>query len=51
MPLPTFLALIATVIGAAGASVIVLQWMSLPMGLAALGAMALVLLVKVRLWH
>ncbi len=51
MPLPTFLTLIATVILAAGASLALVQWAGLPMGLAAVAAMALALLVKVRLWH
>jgi hypothetical protein len=51
MPLPTFLSLIATVIIAAGASVMLFQWTYLPMGLAAVGAMALALLIRVRLWH
>ncbi len=51
MPLPTFLALIATVIIAAGASLALMQWAGLPYSLAVLGAMALALLVRVRLWH
>jgi hypothetical protein len=51
MPLPTFLTLIATVILAAGASVFLVQWAGLSLGLAMLGALALALVVKVRLWH
>jgi hypothetical protein len=51
MPLPTFLTLIAVVIVAAGASLMLVQWAGVPMGLAALGAMAIALLLKVRLWH
>ncbi len=51
MPLPTFLTLLATVILAAGASVFLVQWASLPLGMLAIAAMAVALLVKVRLWH
>lgn len=51
MPLPTFLTLIAAVILAAGASLVLVQWTGVPLGLVAVAAMALALLVKVRLWH
>jgi hypothetical protein len=51
MPLPTFLTLIATVILTAGASLVLVQWAGVPLGIAAVAAMALALLVKVRLWH
>ena len=51
MPLPTFLTLLATVILAAGASVFLAQWASLPLGMLTIAAMAVALLVKVRLWH
>ncbi len=51
MPLPTFLTLIATVIMAAGASVFLVQWAGVPLGIAMLGALTVAFLVRVRLWH
>ncbi len=51
MPLPTFLALIITVILAAGSSLALVQWAGLPLGIATLAALGLALLVKLRLWH
>ena len=50
MPLPTFLALITTVILTAGLSIVLVHWAGVPIGVAALAAMALALLVKARAW-
>lgn len=50
MPLPTFLALIGLVILAGGATIVLVDWLGLPLGAAALVALGLALLVKARRW-